>query len=134
MGLDHGIYEVFTIDLSGDAFLFHRKKVKHTYSESFETIEEIKGEVTKDKAIKRFYEQFRKYDFSDSTYFVKYDGGHNDLIEFKTADNFTAILRPHITNRRYPDDIALTWAMYDLLEWTIHKNRKVEKEKKREEK
>lgn len=134
LGVDHAKYEIFTIDLSGDDFLFHRKKVKHTYSESFETIEEVMGKVKKEKAISRFYEEFNKYDFSDSSYFVKYDGSHDGLFEFKTSDNYSAILRPHVTSRGQAADKALTWTMYDLWGWTLDYNRKEEKRKRKEQK
>ena len=132
LGVDHAKYEIFTVDVSGDDFLFHRKMVKHTYSETFETIEEVRGKVKKEKAIRRFYEEFDKYDFSDSTYFVNYDGSHHALIEFKTADNYTAILRPHVTSRGQAADKALTWTMYDLWGWTLDYNRKEEKRKRKE--
>lgn len=134
LGIDHAKYEIFTLDLSGEDVLFHRKKVKHTYSETFETLEEVKGKVKKEKAIKRFYEQFGKYDFSDSTYFVKYDGSHHALIEFKTADTYSAILRPHVNSRGKADDKALTWTMYDLLVWTVDNNRKEAKQQRKEKK
>lgn len=134
LGVDHAKYEIFTIDLSGDDFLFHRKKVKHTYSETFETIEEVKGKVKKEKAIRRFYEEFVKYDFSDSTYFVKYDGSHHALFEFKTSDNYSAILRPHVNSQGRAADKALTWTMYDLWGWTLDYKRKEEKRKRKEQK
>lgn len=130
LGVNHAEYEIFTVDLSGKKFLFHRKKVKHTYSESFETLEEVKGEVKKRKAIRRFYDEFNKYDLSDSMYFVKYDGGHHSLIEFKTSEDYTAILRPHVNSRGKADDKALTWTMYDLLGWAIRNNKKEEKKLK----
>ena len=134
LGVNHAQYEIFTIDLSGDEFLFHRKKVKHTYSETFETLEEVKGTVKNNKAIKRFYEELKKYDFSDSTYFVKYDGSIHALIEFKTYDHYSAILRPHVNDRGRITDKALTWNMYDLLGWTLRNNQKEEKRKRKEQK
>jgi hypothetical protein len=131
-GIDHEEYVIFTIDLSGDDFVFHQKKVKHTYSETFETIEEVIGKVKKENAINKFYEQFDKYDFSDSTYFVKYDGGHMALIEFKTIDNYSAIMRPHVNYRGKAEEKMLTWTMYELWRWTILNNRKEEKRKRKE--
>jgi hypothetical protein len=54
------------------------------------------------------------------------------LIEFKTIDNYSAILRPHVNYRGKPEEKMLTWTMYELWKWTILNNRQEEKSKRKE--
>jgi hypothetical protein len=119
-GIDNADYIIFTVDLSGNDFIFHCKKIKHTYDETFNNLFEIKGKVKKEKVIQKFYKQFAKYNFTDSTYLVKENGLQSALIEFKTKDNYKAIVRTHADNHGKQLDPKLTWTMYELLAWSCY--------------
>lgn len=131
LGVDKAIYMIYSIDLSGENFRIHQKKIQHTTDETFKILEENEGELVREKMIRKFYAEFEKYNFNDSTYFVKFDGSSNYLVEFKTRNKYVALLRPHVNERGIGVDNKMSWILYDVVGSANQENRKKAKREKK---
>ena len=99
-GTKKEFHEIFELNLSSTKINLIYISTQHNSEGVYNITDTNSCSITKPKQLEMFYEEFKKFEFSDSTYFIKADGSENYLIEFKDGDNYYALLRPYIDCKR----------------------------------
>jgi hypothetical protein len=114
VGIDKEIQNIFQLNLKQRPIEIQYIKAKHHYNGEFEILEKGTSIVSKQKQIEMLFNEFRKFNFTDKSHFIKVDGSIQYFIEFKTEKTYFAGMR-HYLNRdgRIPEN-AFPLTVYHL--------------------
>ena len=87
------IHSIYEIDLKKIPLEIKYFKTKHNYNGSFTIMEQGTSYVRKQKEITNLFTELNKYSFNKDNYFINVGGAIQYLVEFKTTNEYYALMR-----------------------------------------
>ena len=108
--INDDLNDIYEVDLSDERIRIFYTSYSHDKNASFKIHTRDSVMVTKKREIRDFYKAFSTIEFSNDTYFEKFDYSTRYFIEVKTKENYYAFKRVYTDRGKFPKN-SFPWAV-----------------------